>query len=490
LIVFLMLCMTCVLMAVEVLAHPADLLWIKTYGGQGREKAMSLDQTSDGGYILAGSFCPSTSDTEDVYLIRVNARGDTLWTRTYPAGGAWSVQQTNDGGVIVTGLAMTTHSGVDIGLIRTDGNGNVIWRRTYGGPGFDRGLSVRETSDGGYIVTGSVESLGPGGTDVYLIRTDEAGDTVWTRVIGTQEHDTGTCVREVAAGGYIIAGWTETVDLSAQVYLVRVDTSGDTIWTRTYGGRYLDQGASVTETPDGGFIVAGSRNLSGGISPACIYVVKTDAAGDTLWTRTLGTTDDPTGFADEIITDNRGGYAIVGSHYSTSSDVYLVRMNESGDTLWTRSYGADDHEQGCGVRQVSDGGYAIAGWTKPFLGKEDIVLIRTMGRRWEATEVLYADLDLSASPEPARALGITGFRTYGSGVTIGFSTPGTSVSLSVYDVTGRLVRSLADVSGPYALQTTVWDGKGDDGKPVVPGVYFVRLQAGRFTDTKRYVMLR
>jgi hypothetical protein len=485
--------MLALVMAEGVLAHPADLLWLKTFGGPGREKAMSLDQTSDGGYIIAGSVCPGTSDTEDVHLIRVNTHGDTLWTRTYPNPGpddAWSVQQTTDGGFIVTGSDMTTHSGGDIGLIRTDGSGNMIWRRTYGGPGFDRGLSVRETSDGGYIVTGFVESLGPGGTDVYLVRTDTAGDTVWTAVIGTEEDDAGKCVREVSAGGFIIAGWTENTSLGAQVYLVRADSRGDTLWTGMYGGPYLDHGSSVIETPEGGFVVAGSRTLSGGISPACMYIVKTDAAGDTVWTTTLGTADDPTGFAHEVITTDSGGYAVVGNHYTPSSDVYLVRLNESGDTLWTRGYGGDDDEHGYGVRQASDGGYTIAGWRKPFSGKEDIILVRTRGRRWTATEVRYLDPELNTPPDPVGIVGFTDFRTSRSSMTIRFSRPWGRGAVTIYDIKGRVVRSLVDRSDAQGHQAIVWNGRGEDGQLVVPGIYFVRLQAGGFTETKKCIILR
>ncbi len=163
------------------------------------------------------------------------------------------------------------------------------WWRTYGGTHSDRGYCVQQTTDGGYIIAGSTYSFGPGTPDscnVYLIKTDASGDTLWTRAYGGAGCDEGYSVQQTTDGGYIIAGYTNSFGAgNGDIYLVKTDASGDTLWTRTFGGPDRDEGASIQQTADGGYVVAG-RTYSFGAGDADVYLVKTNAQGDTSWTRT------------------------------------------------------------------------------------------------------------------------------------------------------------------------------------------------------------
>ena len=204
------------------------------------------------------------------------------------------------------------------------------WWRTYGGTLTDQGWSVQQTSDGGYIIAGRTYSFGAGNSDVYLTKTNTPGDTLWTRTYGGTSEDDGYSVQQTTDSGYIITGYTASFSAGG-VYLIRTNASGDTLWTRTYGGTSEDVGTSVQQTLDGGYIVAG-YTLTFGAGGYDAYLIKTDASGDTMWTRTYGGTGDDQGYSVQQTSD--GGYIIAGRTYSFgagNSDVYLIKTDSLGN---------------------------------------------------------------------------------------------------------------------------------------------------------------
>jgi len=262
----------------------AQTSWWRTCGGTTYDEGYSVQQTSDGGYIVAGLTKSYGAGDVDVYLIKTGASGDTLWTRTY--GGtdcdmSRSVQQTADGGYVIAGNTYSFGAGNhDVYLIKTDASGDTLWTRTYGGTDYDEGYSVQQTADGGYVIAGNTYSFGAGRTDVHLIKTDASGDTLWTRTYGGTDYDLGYSVQQTADGGYIIAGFTASFGAGADdVYLIKTEASGDTAWTRTCGGTNRDWGYSVQQTSDGGYIVAG-RTYSFGAGDYDVYLIKTDSLGN------------------------------------------------------------------------------------------------------------------------------------------------------------------------------------------------------------------
>ena len=358
----------------------AQITFEKTYGGTDEDIGRSVQQTSDNGYIIAGSTESFGAGSTDVYLIKTNSIGDTLWTKTYGGTDAdfgYSVQQTNDNGyIIVSGTESFGAGSTDVYLIKTNANGDTLWTKTYGGIDWDESYSIQQTSDNGYIIAGSTVS-GPGNVDVYLIKTNENGDTLWTKTYGDTDEDWGYSVQQTLDNGYIIAGYTNSFGAGEMdVYLIKTNANGDTLWTKTYGGIYSEGSFSVQQTTDGGYIIAGYTIF--GATPD-VYLIKTNESGDTLWTKTYGGT--LIDYGNSVQQTSDGGYIISGAAESFGAgnyDAYLIKTNESDDTLWTKTYGGTDEDQGRSVQQTSDGGYIIAGGTESFgAGGLDVYLIKT-----------------------------------------------------------------------------------------------------------------
>ena len=205
------------------------------------------------------------------------------WSRTFGGGSTEygrSVQQTADGGFILAGYTQSYGAGgTDVYLVMTDSSGYGTWfTRTFGGSGDDSGFSVQQTTDGGFIITGNTESYGAGGRDVYLIKTDSSGYEQWSRTFGGSNDEGGYSVEQTSDGGFIIAGYTESYGAGeSDVYLIKTDSSGYEQWNRTFGGVDRDSGYSMQQTSDGGFIIAGVTESYG--AGGDVYLVKTDSSG-------------------------------------------------------------------------------------------------------------------------------------------------------------------------------------------------------------------
>jgi hypothetical protein len=471
-------------------AQGPDTLWTRTYGGAGTDRTQSAQQTTDNGYIIAGWTNSFGAGNFDVYFIKTDALGDTLWTRTY--GGAvidigYAVQQTTDDGYVIAGYTNSfAAGGPDVYLIKTDANGDTLWTKTYGGIGYEHGRSVQQTTDGGYIVAGNTNSFGAGDYDVWVLRTDALGDTLWTRTYGGAGTEYGYSVQQTTDDGYIIAGMTNSFGAGGyDVYLIKTDALGDTLWTRTYGGAGTEYSYSVQQTTDSGYIVAG-RTTSFGAGGNDVYLIKTDALGDTLWTRTYGGTGTEYGYSVQQTVDN--GYIIAG--YTTSfgagdDDVYLIKTDALGDTLWTITYGGTGAETGQSVQQTTDNGYMIIGSTNSFgAGGYDVWLLKIAGEPGiQETDggVIPASHVLSESfPNPFRAE---------TQIRYQLPRPG-FVTVAIYDLSGQRIKTLVNEhrdAGYYAVR---WDGRSQDGKTVSNGVYFCRMKAGTYTAVKKILLLR
>ena len=264
--------------------------WERTFGGDDGDYGYSVQQTTDGGYIITGKTYSFGNGDLEIYFIKTDNNGDTLWTKTY--GEYWdygySVQQTTDGGYIITGGTWSPGIGSSISLIKTDSIGDTLWTKILGGEHVDVGTSVQQTTDGGFVISGCTELSENSYYDVCLIKTDSNGDSLWTKTFGGEYLDVGYSVQQTTNGGYIVTGYTElSGNGDRDVYLIRSHINGDSLWTRKYGGDNEEEGYSVQQTTDGGYIITG-YTLSFGNGQEDVYLIKTDNNGDTLWTKTFG----------------------------------------------------------------------------------------------------------------------------------------------------------------------------------------------------------
>jgi hypothetical protein len=321
-------------------------------------------------------FVAATLPTQSAY-IRTSPPANTIIPATGPSshfckaiGGkkleaGVSLIQTSDGGYAITGLTKSfSAGGHDVYVVKLDATGNLQWTKTIGGPESEEGNSLIQTSDGGYAITGFTESFGTGELDVYVVKLDANGNLQWTKTIGGKKEDMGTSLIQASDGGYAIAGYTFSFGAGeADVYVVKLDANGNLQWTKTIGGKNVDVGSSIIQTSDGGYAIAGGTK-SFGAGKADVYVVKLDANGNLQWTRTVGGPGNEIG--SSLIQTSDGGYVIAGTTASFGAgeaDVYLIKLDATGNLQWTKTIGGPEHDGGRSLIQTSDGGYAITGTT-------------------------------------------------------------------------------------------------------------------------------
>ncbi|MHC4281736.1 MAG: hypothetical protein ACYSWZ_01995 [Planctomycetota bacterium] len=241
---------------------PPPTLWQTTFGGSDWDFGESVCQTSDGGYITVGHTYSSDSFDYDIYLVKSEPNGNIQWQNTF--GGddwdqAYSVQQTLDGGYIIAGFTYSVGSGEsDMYLLKVDSGGGKDWDKYFGGAYWDEGYSVRQTSDEGYIIVGLTFSSGAGEYDVYLIKTHSNGNKQYEQTFGGTGDDNAWSVCQTTDGGYMIAGYTESFGAGGRdVYLIKTDSATELDWQTTFDRSNDDLGYFVQQTQDGGYIIAG-----------------------------------------------------------------------------------------------------------------------------------------------------------------------------------------------------------------------------------------
>ena len=354
----------------------------KTFGGTSDEYGYATEQLSDGGYIMCGRTISFGVGGFDNYLIRLNANGDTLWTKTYGNTGydeAQSIKQTSDGGFIMVGQTATVDYAGDVYLVKTDANGLLVWSTAFGtATKFDFGYSVRQTSDGGYIIAGLTNSTGAGLRDVLLIKTNSTGVLQWSKTYGGAADDEARSVEETADGGFIVSGFTQSYGSGYQMYLIKTNSTGNVTWSKTFGGGGFELGYSVKQTSDGGYVLLGySDSYGSGLYD--VLLLKLTSTGSISWSKTYGGTADDYGLCIHITTD--GGYIISGrtaSYGAGAGDYYLIKTDVNGVHQWSKAYGGTAVDQAGNVRQTADGGYILTGYTMSFgAGIREAYLVKT-----------------------------------------------------------------------------------------------------------------
>jgi hypothetical protein len=470
-------------------AQGPDSLWHRTYGGATSDYGYSVDEASDGGFVIAGNTHSFGAGGSDFYVVRTDADGDTLWHRAYGSPGsdyARAALQTPDGGFIVVGSSDTSSTGdYDVYLVKTDADGDTMWARYYGyAGGNDRGSDVCRAPDGGYFVAGYTDAFG-NGNDGYLVRTDSNGNMLWDAAYGWAGSEYFECVDLTSNGGCILVGaTTSSTPPGWDVYVVKTKADGDTLWTRTFGGTGQDYGNAGRETFEGDFIVIGSLETAAKGNE--VYLIRLKPDGADRWRRYYGGTSDEMGYGIcQIPSDS--GYVAVGwtdSYGAGDWDVYLIRTDAGGDTVWAKTYGGSDRDWGWDVGLLHYDELIISGTTRSYgAGNDDVYLLKIEG---ELAGVIpddvcgVAPLTVRAWPNPSV-----------SAVTLSFNLPSyADVRLAIYDLSGRKVRCLSLGDCPAGWQVVTWDAMDSNRHPVAPGIYLCNVEAGEYLGSTKLVLLR
>jgi len=467
------------------------VVWSTNYGGIYNEQGHSACSLPDGGYAVLGATYSFGDGDHDIYLLRLNSFGDTIWTRHYGGAAAdygFDIQPAAGNGFVIVGVTQSYGLGKgDVYLIRLDSLGELLWSRTYGGTELDEGHSVRQTGDGGYIICGTTNSSGAGYADLYLVKTDANGNVQWTRTYGGAGGESGSAVRVTAQGGYIAVGSTGSFGEGySSLYVVRTDAAGDSLWAAAYGGSKADFGYSVEGTSDDGYVFVGA-SASFGLGYTDAYLLKTDADGFVQWQEAYGGAKDDRAYAVRCTAD--GGYILAGTTESFGNgkiDCYVVRTDPAGVPVWTQTYGGR-YSDFCRNLVTQTGSFCLIGYSYSYTaGGSDIYVLKA-----------YAD-QMTAVPEddePPLPAGLRLAQNYPNpfnlSTTIEFAVSNRSPArLTIFNVLGRKVAEWVFASVPAGTSSVVWDGCNASGNVVTSGVYFYRLVTGTAVQTKKMVLIK
>ncbi|MCD4665668.1 MAG: gliding motility-associated C-terminal domain-containing protein [Bacteroidales bacterium] len=347
----------------------------------------TINLTEDGGIIIAGQSDNSILGGKDIVIIKFDSQGSEQWSKVYGGNSdelPRAIIQTEDMGYAIIGNTNSFGFGnKDIYFLRIDSNGEMIWSKTFGGNNEDRGFSVKQTNDNGYILGGSTQSFGAGLRDAYIIKTNNDGEILWTRVLGGLNLDNCFNINQTQDNGFILTGTEESYGPGQHsLLLTKLSFDGEIEWSKAIGGNIEEHSRIVLETLDYGFIILGHTKTwgAGYWDP---ILVKTDEQGNIQWAKTYGGYGEE--FIGNVISTNDGGYAICGSTTTYGNgprDLFIIRIDGVGNLIWASTYGGDGSEEipfggDNAIQQMNDGGFLLTGQSNSFTDDNAIYLIRT-----------------------------------------------------------------------------------------------------------------
>jgi hypothetical protein len=381
-----------------------NIEWAKCFGGPSNEVLTKVLQTADGGFIMAGSTFSTNGDItnnhglQDWWVVKTGPLGNLEWQKCY--GGSFgdgmfqtevvnSIQQTSDGGYILAGQTASSdgnvlgyHGGVDAWVIKIDNNGNLVWQKAFGGSGQDIANAITTTTDGNYIFTGTAESnngnlTGVSNGAVWIVKIDSNGNIIWQKRYGTALiviYD----IKRTNDGGYITAGMYSLSSVDPNYngndfYVSKLDAVGNVVWQNTFGDRSTDIAFSVQQTTDGGYVAAGMGTIVLGNSGNPYYwVIKMNNTGAIEWEKHIGGQDNSLQVAKSIRQTFDGGYIVAGQTASLGGDIsnpigggnfdyWIIKLNGNGNIVWEKSLGGTGTDSATSIQQTTDGGFIVGG---------------------------------------------------------------------------------------------------------------------------------
>ncbi|MCX7846000.1 MAG: hypothetical protein N2312_05220 [Dictyoglomaceae bacterium] len=334
-------------------------------------------QTSDGGYIIAGSTSHNTYGGSDVYILKLKPNGDIDWEKNIGGiNGDWAkcIRETNDGYIVAGVTSSFSYYGIaQAYILKLTHDGNCTWSQTYSVyteysyPNHTYANCIQLTSDGGYIVAGYINSYGTGEEDIYILKLKSDYSYDWHKIYGGDASDVATYIQQTTDKGYIITGWKSyTKHGQDDIYILKINKYGDIEWEKTFGGSGTDRSYCIQKTTDGGYIVAGSREFNGDTD---MFILKLDKEGNVMWAdRYIKEGFDEALYIQQTLDE---GYIVTGyveSFYLTSGgfDVYVRKIDKNGKYEWSQRFGKGGIDIAYCVQQTSDGGYIVSGETSSF----------------------------------------------------------------------------------------------------------------------------
>ncbi|MBB4807624.1 hypothetical protein HNP38_002930 [Chryseobacterium defluvii] len=370
-------------------AQAPNIQWQVTLGGSEFDYAQDIQKTTDGGYIMVG-FSNSTDNDitgnhggEDCWVVKLNSSGAVQWQKSF--GGSsddrgLSIKQTSDGGYIISGSTFSIDGDVtenqgasDYWILKLDSLGNMQWQKTYGNSLEDYARDIWQTADGGYIVAGDSAS------DIWILKLNSLGNLQWQKTLGGSGQESLKGIQETADNGFIISCWSNSNngDVTGNhggddFWIVKLTSSGNIQWQKSLGGSGTDYAMDLNQTADGGYIIAGSSNsINGDVTQnygdSDYWIVKTDSSGNIQWQKSYGGSNED--IAMSIRQTSDGGYIVAGysNEYPWSNlhgtNYWIIKLNSSGTLQWENTLGGAARDEPVGIHETSDGGFIIGGYT-------------------------------------------------------------------------------------------------------------------------------
>lgn len=313
-----------------------EIVWSNTFGDKGSDGFYRVINATGGGFVATGFITSTSNGRSNLLLVKVNAEGSLVWSKVFGVDSiaqGFSVAESIDGGYVVCGYIMNSYDDDrDIYLLKVNASGERVWTKRYGkssgSSAYDEAYDIAPASDGSFFITGSAAGNISCCGDAFLMKVNADGDSLWSKSF---QQGLGYSLAVNEDGTIIIGGMVETN--GQDLYLLKSTASGEMIWEKTYGGTGFDYGTTVRITSDGGYAITGITAQSGS-SNQDIMLNKYDATGALTWSKTFGGDDVDQGVG--LIQHTDGGYSITGLSNSGGSNIFLNRTDNTGTETWQR----------------------------------------------------------------------------------------------------------------------------------------------------------